>query len=154
MDIVGCGHFNVFLSFFSTKKRSVSLYEINSTFINNNNNNLNNIIKFFLVIYSKSNNLDQYYPNRQTLNCAFKNKNYIFHFFIKHLFVILKITRLVSLFEQQFSHFKHTNTYFYTFSPTRISKNYKNLISNYYTKQPLSFQNVHSKIAIFFNHTF
>ena len=47
MDIVGCDHFNVFLSFFSTKKRSVSLYEINSTFINNNNNNLNNIIKLF-----------------------------------------------------------------------------------------------------------
>lgn len=47
MDIVGCEHFNVFLSM----KLIVPSLIINNN--NNNNNNLNNIIKLFLVIYSK-----------------------------------------------------------------------------------------------------
>ena len=42
--------------------------------------------------------------------------------------------RLVSLFEQQFSYFKHTYTLFH---PHVFKKNYKNLISNYSTKHLL-----------------
>ena len=34
----------------------------------------------------------------------------------------------------------HLHTFSHTFSPIRISKNYKNLISNYSTKHPLSFK--------------
>ena len=61
---------------------------------------------------------------------------YIIKFSTKIL-QIDKRARLVPLFEQQFSYFKYIYTHFFIYTYLKkLQKNYKNLISNYFTKHP------------------